>query len=995
MEDAQKTKRAELSAGPRQDVCPSKKLDRAAVEAQIRQTTGPEYWRSLEELAGTPEFQEMLHREFPKGASEWVESVSRRGFLQLMGASLAMAGMTGCTKLPLEPIVPYVKQPEDVIPGRARFYATAVTLSGYGSPVLVESHLGRPTKIEGNDKHPASLGGTDVFTQAALLGMYDPDRSQTITHLGEVNSWSAFVRETKGALTVQKNLAGAGIRILTQTISSPTLADQLRAFLRIYPQAKWHVYEPVNRDNVLEGAKLAFGQPVETRYDFTKADVIVSLDADFLYAGYPGNTRYIRDFASRRNPDGNMSRFYAIESTPTSTGAKADHRLPVRAGDVEKFARGLLKTLGSDLISHKGSSLIITGEHQPPVVHALAHALNAELDNVGKTVFYTEPVDANPVNQIESLRDLVADMRAGKVDLLVILGGNPVYDAPADLGFGDALKSSSISLRIHHGLYQNETAEYCHWHVNEAHSLEAWGDTRAYDGTVSIVQPLIAPLYSGKSAPELVSALSGVSDATGYDLVRAYWQKQHAGADFEDFWRKSLHDGWVEGTTYSPKSVSAKTSIPAAAAGDEKSLEINFRRDPSVYDGQFANNGWLQELPKPMSKLTWDNAVLVGPKMAEREGLKTEDMVTLELNGRKISAPVWVQAGHPDNSVTVYLGYGRTRAGRAGTGAGFDAYPLRTTAAPWFATGGKLTKSGATYKLASTQGYQTMDTPNGASRPLVRETTLEEYHKEPRFAQEEQVPRELTLYPNIDYSKQQYSWGMAIDLNSCVGCNNCIVACQAENNIAVVGKEQVVRGRHMHWLRVDAYYQGDRDHPKAYFQPVPCMQCENAPCEVVCPVGATLHSTEGLNDMVYNRCVGTRYCSDNCPYKVRRFNFLLFQDWETEQYKMMRNPDVTVRSRGVMEKCTYCIQRITEHRIDTERADESIKDDGSLQTACQQSCPAGAIIFGNLNDPNSRVAKLKAQDRNYALLADLNTRPRTTYLAEVRNPNPELEAERS
>ena len=1003
-----------------EDVCPSKRLDRAVVEEQIRQTSGPEYWRSLEELAGTPEFQEMLHREFPKGASEWVDSVSRRGFLQLMGASLAMAGMTGCTRLPLEPIVPYVKQPEEVIPGRPMFYATAVTLSGYASPVLVESHLGRPTKIEGNDQHPASLGGTDVFTQAAILGMYDPDRSQTITHRGNVDSWSAFVKEIKGPLTVQKGLGGAGIRILTQTISSPTLADQLRAFLKIYPQAKWHVYEPVNRDNVLEGAKLAFGQPVETRYDFSKAGVIVSLDADFLYAGFPGNTRYIRDFAAKRNPDAPMSRFYAIESTPTSTGAKADHRLPVRASEVDGVTRVLVHSLviplgnsgltmaaafpplpseqaklaelvGAELAKHRGSSVVIPGDHQPPAVHAFAHVVNLALGNVGKTVFYTDPVDANPINQTESLRDLVADMRAGKVDLLVVMGGNPVYDAPADLGFGDALKTSNIALRVHHGLYQNETSEFCHWHVNETHSLEAWGDARAHDGTVSIIQPLIAPLYAGKSAEEMVSTLSGVSDATGYDLVRAYWQKQHAGTDFDSFWRKSLHDGWIEGTAYAPKSLSPKTPNLPASSADPKSLEINFRRDPSIHDGQFANNGWLQELPKPMTKLTWDNAVLVGPKMAEREGLKTEDMVTLELGGRKISGPVWIQAGHPDYSVTVYLGYGRTRAGRAGTGAGFDAYPLRTTAAPWFATGGKLTKTGGTYKLASTQGYQTMDTPNGDRRPLVREASLEEYRKEPKFAQEEQPPKELTLYPAVDYAKQDYAWGMAIDLNSCVGCNNCMVACQSENNIAVVGKEQVVKGRHMHWLRVDAYYQGDRDHPKAYFQPVPCMQCENAPCEVVCPVGATLHSTEGLNDMIYNRCVGTRYCSNNCPYKVRRFNFLLFQDWETEQYKLMRNPDVTVRSRGVMEKCTYCIQRIAERRIDAERADEKIKDDGSLQTACQQSCPAGAITFGNINDPTSRVAKLKAQDRNYGLLADLNTRPRTTYLAEVRNPNPEWE----
>jgi MoCo/4Fe-4S cofactor protein with predicted Tat translocation signal len=1020
IDDAHNTKREDPSASAGQAVCPSKKLkverrasspvglSRAAVEAQIQQTSGPEYWRSLEELAGTPEFQEMLHREFPKGASEWVDSVSRRGFLQLMGASLALAGMTGCTKLPLEPIVPYVRQPEEVIPGRPRFYATAVTLSGYASPVLVESHLGRPTKIEGNDKHPASLGGTDIFTQAAILGMYDPDRSQTITNRGDVDSWSAFLKETKGPLTVQKGLGGAGIRILTQTISSPTLADQLRAFLKIYPQAKWHVYEPVNRDNVLEGAKLAFGQPVETRYDFSKADVIVSLDADFLYAGFPGNTRYIRDFASRRNPDGKMSRFYAIESTPTSTGAKADHRLPVKASMIEEIARSLPVTkepqseqgfaarVREDLAAHRGSSLVIAGDHQSAAVHALAHWLNQ--DNVGKTVFYTEPVDANPINQTESLRDLVADMRAGKVDMLVIMGGNPVYDAPADLGFADALKTSNISLRIHHGLYQNETSEFCHWHVDEAHSLEAWGDARAYDGTVSIIQPLIAPLYSGKSAHELVSALSGVSDATGYDLVRAYWQKQHSGADFEAFWRKSLHDGWIEGTAYAPKSVSAKANIPAEAAADQKSFEINFRRDPSVYDGQFSNNGWLQELPKPMTKLTWDNAVLVGPKMAEREQLQTDDVVTIELAGRKVSGPVWVQAGHPDNSVTIHLGYGRTRAGRAGTGTGFDVYPLRTSAALWIATGGKLTKSGATYKLASTQGYQTMDTPNGAHRPLVRETSLEEYRKDPKFAQEEQTPRELTLYPNVDYTKQEYAWGMAIDLNSCVGCNNCMIACQSENNIAVVGKEQVVKGRHMHWLRVDAYYQGDRDHPKAYFQPVPCMQCENAPCELVCPVGATLHSTEGLNDMVYNRCVGTRYCSNNCPYKVRRFNFLLFQDWDTQQYKMMRNPDVSVRSRGVMEKCTYCVQRINERRIDAERENGTINEGehaGELQTACQQSCPAGAITFGNINDPNSQVSKWKAQNRNYGLLADLNTRPRTTYLAEVRNPNPELEAERS
>jgi len=998
----------------REEVCPGKKdkLDLKTARAQIAQTKGPEYWRSLEELAGSSEFQEMLHREFPKGASEWLDAVSRRGFLKLMGASLAMAGMTACTKQPLEPIVPYVRQPEELIPGRPMFYATAFTLGGYASPVLVESHLYRPTKIEGNDQHPASLGGTDVFAQASILEMYDPDRSQTIAYLGDVRTWGAFLEAIRGPLSAQKAVQGAGIRILTGTVSSPALADQLRSVLKLYPQAQWHVYEPVNRDNVLEGAKMAFGQPVETQYRLENADVIVSLDADFLYAGFPGNTRYVRDFAKRRNPDaGKMSRLYVAESTPSSTGAKADHRLPLIAASFDGLVRFLAEVVGvrgqgagtsmdhesfaahvvRELMAHQGSSVVIAGDHQSPAIHALAHAMNAKLGNVGKTVFYTDPVDANPVNQTDSIKDLVADMRAGKVDMLFIMGGNPAYDAPADLAFADALKNTNIPMRVHLGLYQDETAELCQWHVNQAHYLESWGDARAYDGTVSIAQPLIAPLYGGKSVYELTALLSGQAEATGHDVVQGYWRKQHPGADFDSFWRKSLHDGWIAGTTFTPKSVNLKPALfPPSPVSDEKSIEINFRRDPSIYDGRFSNNGWLQELPKPMSKMTWDNPVLVGPAMAARLGLKTEDLIKLELNGKKLTAPVWIQAGHPDNSVTVFLGYGRRRAGRAGTGAGFDMYQLRHSATPWFTTGVDITKAGGTYKLASTQGYQTMDTPEGA-RPQVRSASLEEYRREPDFAKEEETPTELTLYKPYPYEKEPYAWGMAIDLNACVGCNNCIVACQSENNIAVVGKEQVVLGRHMHWLRVDAYYQGDRDNPKAYFQPVPCMQCENAPCEVVCPVGATVHSSEGLNDMVYNRCVGTRYCSNNCPYKVRRFNFLLFQDWETPQFKMMRNPDVSVRSRGVMEKCTYCVQRITQRRIDSEREDRKIQD-GELQTACQQSCPANSIIFGNINDPNTRVSKLKANPRNYSLLADLNTRPRTTYLAEIRNPHPELES---
>ena len=1017
------------------DICPGKKLDLnfvlekidAANAHDVREKTGPQYWRSLEELAGSPEFQEALHREFPKNASEWLDTVSRRGFLKVMGASLGLAGMTGCVKLPKETIVPYVRQPENIVPGRPKYYATALTLGGYASPVLVESNMGRPTKIEGNDLHPASQGGTDIFSQAQLLTMYDPDRSQNVISMGDQRSWGGFLTAIRGPLAAQKSLQGAGIRILTTTISSPTLADQMRTFLKNYPQAKWHVYEPINRDNVLEGAKLAFGQPVETRYDFSKADVIVSLDADFLYAGFPGNTRYIRDFAKRRDPDGKMNRLYVIESTPTSTGAKADHRLPVRAGDVERFielfTRGghplsevgfknpnvagtgmtegqfrFLAPLEMELLwDHSITKVVIPGGHQSPTLHALAHVLNEACGSVGKTVLYTDPVDANPINQTESIKDLVADMNAGKVDLLIILGGNPAYDAPADLNFAEVLKSSKVPLRVHLGLYNDETAELCHWHVNQAHELEAWGDARAYDGTASIIQPLIAPLYNGKSALEFVALLNGQSDVTGYDLVRAYWQKQHTGADFEQFWRKSLHDGWVEGTTFAPKSLTAKPPAASAAASTpDNAIELNIRRDPTIYDGQFSNNGWLQELPKPMTKLTWDNAVLIGPKMAGRLGIKSEDVVELELNGKKIQGPVWIQAGHPDNSVTITLGYGRTRAGRVGTEQGFNAYELRSTANLWTATGVQIRKTGDIYKLADTQGMQSMDTPNGETRPLVREASLDEYKQDPDFAHKEEpeVPKELTLYKPYPYEKEPYAWGMAIDLNRCVGCNNCMLACVSENNIAVVGKEQTHLGRHMHWIRVDTYYEGDRDNPRAFFQPVPCMQCENAPCEVVCPVGATNHSTEGLNDMVYNRCVGTRYCSNNCPYKVRRFNFLLFQDWDTPQYKMMRNPDVSVRSRGVMEKCTYCVQRIAEARIDTEtatvREGKEVKIGDELQTACQQSCPAEAIIFGNINDPSSKVSKLKAHALNYSLLGELNTRPRTTYLAEVRNPNLEL-----
>jgi molybdopterin-containing oxidoreductase family iron-sulfur binding subunit len=985
-------------------------LDLAAIRERLATARGPEYWRSLEELADSEEFQALLRREFPENASEWMDPVSRRGFLKLMGASLALAGLSACTGQPDERIVPYVKAPEEIVPGKPLFFATAMPQGGYATGLLAESHMGRPTKVEGNPKHPASLGATDAFAQASILTLYDPDRSQAVLNGGHISSWNAFAAALGAELEKQKARRGAGLRVLTETVTSPTLAAQLRALLAKFPAARWHQHEPAARDNARLGARLAFGEFVETHYRLERADVILALDADFLCAG-PGSVRYARDFAERRKLTGylaRMNRLYAVEATPTNTGTMADHRLAIRAGEIEAFARAVAQGLGvaagggetsppglhakwiaavvRDLQKHRGASLVLAGDGQPPVVHALAHAMNHALGNVGVTVVHTDPVEANPVDQRESLQELARDMEAGQVDVLIVLGGNPAFAAPADLRFAGRL--SKVKFRVHLGLYDDETARLCDWHIPEAHYLEAWSDARAHDGTATIIQPLIAPLYGGKSAHELLAEILGQPGRTGYEIVRDYWKGQHRSKDFERFWRAALHDGVIDGTALPAKSVSLKKGIGEtgkqrqAGAG---ALEIVFRPDPTIWDGRFANNGWLQELPKPLTKLTWDNAALLSPATAERLGLSTGDVVELEHGGRTVRAPIWILPGHAPDSVSVHFGYGRTRAGRVGTGTGFNAYAIRTAAAPWFAPGLTIRKTGGRYPLVSTQSHNSME-----GRNLVRAGTLEEYGKHPEFAREmgEEPPRDLSLYPGFKY--EGYAWGMAIDLNACTGCNACVVACQSENNSPIVGKDQVSRGREMHWIRIDRYYHGGLEDPEVHHQPVMCHHCENAPCEVVCPVAATNHSAEGLNDMVYNRCVGTRYCSNNCPYKVRRFNFLAFQDFDTPSLKLMRNPNVTVRSRGVMEKCTYCVQRINAAKIEAEKADRQVRD-GEILTACQQACPTQAIVFGNINDPGSRVSKLKAEPRNYGLLADMNTRPRTTYLAKVKNPNPEIE----
>jgi MoCo/4Fe-4S cofactor protein with predicted Tat translocation signal len=1008
-------------------------IDLAAARAKLAGAAAPRLWQSLEELSGTPQSQEFHDHEFPPSAGKGNDEINRRDVLKLMAASAALTGLSACTKLPTEKIVPYVRPPEEILAGRPLFYATSLFQAGVATGVLVESHMGRPTKIEGNPEHPGSLGSSDIFSQASILNFWDPDRSQSVIFEGRASTWTKFAAEMVNARTRLAPNKGTGMRILTKTITSPTLGAQMRSLLAQFPEAKWHQYEVSSGDSVREGARLAFGRVVNTVYHFDQADVIVSLDADFLTCG-AGHVRYARDFGSRRDlsagPASKLNRLYVAESMPTGTGAVSDHRLPVRSADIDDLGRQLAAAAGvavppsanasskiptawvgavsRDLAAHRGSSIVIAGEHQPPFVHALAHAMNAALGNVGKTVVYTESVEPSPVNQLESLRDLVNDLNAGKVDFLVILGGNPVYDAPVDFDFATALQRAKT--RVHSGLCQDETAELCHWHAPAAHSLESWSDGRAFDGTVGIVQPLIAPLYDGHSAHEVIALFTGDAGKSDHELVRNYWQSQRPEKDkaFEALWETSLHDGLVSGSALPAISVAPHADFvslgkTAAASADANSLEVVFRPDPSIGDGEYSNNSWLQELPKPITRLTWDNAVMMSPGTAQQMSMTTGDYVTLTVSGRQVSAGIYIVPGHADNSVTLHLGFGRTRGGSVGTGPGFNSYLVRTSSAPWIVPGAQIAKTGKKYAFASTQQQYNIEAnghleeeesaaalgQGGQHRDLVRIATMEEFRKDPSFAKnaEEEETKGLTMYPGYKYDS--YAWGMSIDLNRCVGCNACVVACQSENNIAVVGKDQVARGRAMHWIRIDTYFRGNLDNPEMYYEPLPCMQCENAPCEYVCPVGATTHNAEGLNDMTYNRCVGTRYCSNNCPYKVRRFNFYLYSDYKTPSLYGMRNPNVTVRSRGVMEKCTYCVQRINAAKIKSEEENRLIRD-GEIITACQSACPSEAIVFGNINDPNSKVAKLKAQTRDYGLLEDLNTRPRTTYLARVRNPNPEI-----
>ncbi len=1001
--------------------------DLDGLRERLASSHGRHYWRSLEELAGDPDFEELVHREFPAFASEWPDGVSRRRFLQLAGASLALGGLTACTRQPPEKIVPFVDQPENLVPGKPLYYATSLDFDGWAQPVLAESHGGRPTKIEGNPEHPASLGATDLFAQAAILGLYDPDRSQVTKRLGRISSWTTFVAQARGTLDALSAFGEVKLRILTRPVTSPTLIRQIRQLLSAHPAARWHQYSAAGSDSVYAGSTLAFGRPLEPRYRLDRAHVVLSLDSDFLTLG-PGSVRYARDFMDRRRVltvdnargDGAMNRLYALESTVTATGATADHRLPVPAAVFEAAVVALAAELGvpaidaaqaeslgaslgdgarrwieaaaADLGNHRGASLVIPGDCASPAVHALAHALNEHLGNLGKTVELSPPsLDVETLGT-DSLRDLVAAMDSGEVDLLIVAGANPVFDAPADLDFAAAMQK--VANRIHFGLYEDETAAYCEWHVPQAHELEGWGDARSFDGTLSLRQPLIEPLYDGKSAIELFAALSSAEETAPRELVEASWLEAAATpeADSKEF-ERAVHDGFVAGSAPAPEAASVDFAAVAGSLGSFPEAlgdSVVFRPDPTVLDGRFANNGWLQECPKPLTKLTWDNAAIVGPGMASRLGLANEELVALTVDGRELELPVWIQPGQPDRTVTVHLGYGRTRAGRVGNGAGANASKLRGSTAPWLAPV-SVAKTSGKGALASTQMHNNIELETEAAhdRHLVRSASLAYFRDHPDFAKHlgHGSDQNVSLYPDFEY--EGYAWGLSIDLGSCTGCNSCVIACQSENNIPVVGKDQVARGREMHWLRIDRYFEGDLDAPEVHHQPVMCMHCEQAPCEVVCPVAATTHSSEGLNEMTYNRCVGTRYCSNNCPYKVRRFNFFLYQDFETPVAKLMRNPDVTVRSRGVMEKCTYCVQRINQARITSERERRKIRD-GEVVTACQQACPTEAIVFGDINDASSNVSRHKASPRNYAILEELSTKPRTTYLAEIRNPNSAL-----
>ena len=986
------------------------------------------YWRSLAQIEDLPEYRAALEREFPEGASELPDGITRREMMMLVGASLSLAGLAACRR-PVEEIVPYVTAPEEFVPGIPRYYATTMPFRRSAHGLIVESHEGRPTKIEGNPSHPSALGASSSRVQASVLGLYDPDRSQSITLKGARKSWNDFVTSWGERSKAHAADGGAGLAVLSESFSSPTLARLASELRARYPKLQWATYDAVSDENRLAGLRQATGRDIDLMLRFDQASVILCVDADPLLTD-PEMIRHARGFADGRRAgavsttsgqasSGAMNRLYAVEGVYSLTGAMADHRLRLESRQIAAFVAALATRLGApgassqsadvsgvdrrwidavakDLLANRGKGLIVAGERQPAGVHAAVFALNAHLGNTGKTVSYYETKDAS-LPSVNSMTSLASAMRGGAVQTLVILGGNPVFDAPADLDFASAMAKVPHTIALGHTV--DETSSKTEWQIPRAHYLESWGDARAVGGTLSVVQPLILPLFGGRTPVEVLGLMVGDKDRPGYDIVRDTWKPILGESDFDKKWNRVLHDGLLAGSELTEVVPDVKGDVfgeLARATGSASGLEIVFVPSPSLHDGRFANDGWLQELPDPLTKLTWDNPALMSPKTAESLGLANEELVRLDYAGRSLDLPVWILPGMADGVLALTLGYGRQRAGRIGSQVGFDTFKVRASRALGFDSGVRLTKLGGKHPLSATQDHGSME-----GRPIVRESTVAEL-RSPKKEEEkpgalgvfEAKPEHFSLWKEHTYDKG-HQWGMTIDLNTCIGCNACMVACQSENNVPVVGKIQVAKQREMHWLRVDRYFSGEPSgNPEVVFQPVPCMQCEDAPCEQVCPVAATVHDKEGLNVMVYNRCIGTRYCSNNCPYKVRRFNFFNFTKDTPDILKLAMNPDVTVRARGVMEKCSYCTQRINRARIDGKLAGRELRD-GDVKTACQQACPASAIEFGDIRDRSSRVAKAKADPRNYALLEELNTKPRTTYLTKVRNPNPDLEGERA
>ncbi len=975
-----------------------------AIRERLQSTSGAEYWRGLDELADTEAFQSFMAKEFPRQAAPLEASLRRRDFMKLLGASLALAGLSSCARptLPNEKIVPYVEAPEEIVPGRPLFFATTIDHGGYAEGLLAESHQGRPTKVEGNPDHPASRGATSATTQATVLQLYDPERSQAITEDGAMRDWSDL------AAALDDLGDGSRVALLTETVTSPSMARGIADLQAAYPGLRWHQYDPRHADGAILGARQAFGRDVTVVHHFDAADVVFGLDADFTNEG-PGRLAHAKDFAAKRrvrSAEDAMNRLWMAEVAPSPTGSLADHRLALAPADVAALAAVVAARLGvdapaaelpaavdpawvdalvADLEAHRGAAVVIAGPQQPAAVHALAHAMNHALDAFGGPVTVHEPVEVKPEDHGASIRALADAMRAGDVETLIVIGANPVATAPADADLPGAL--ANVANVVHMGLYRDETALAARWHVPMAHHLETWGDARAFDGTAAIQQPIIQPFYGGRSPLELLALLTGTPDATAHDLVRATWEAQVDGP-FDAFWRDAVHRGAIPGTA-APTTITDPPRAPEALPRDAGELVLWLRPDPSIEDGRWANNGWLQELPKPFTKLTWDNAALVSARTAEALGVRNEDLLEIERDGTRVTAPVWILPGQADGVVQLHLGFGREAAGQVAAGVGVDAYPLlRGPASEAAAIDARKVRG--RHKLASTQLHNALE-GTGERRHIVRHGTLADLQAEPddpTFVHPVKH-HDYDLYD--DYVYESYAWGMVVDMSVCTGCNACVTACQSENNVPIVGKDQVLVGREMHWIRVDGYYAGDIDDPSFYSMPMACQHCEKAPCEPVCPVGATVHDHEGLNVMVYNRCVGTRYCSNNCPYKVRRFNYLQYAELDANATEMSlaNNPDVTVRSRGVMEKCTYCTQRISRARIQANNEDRRIQD-GEVVTACQAACPTEAIQFGDLNDPESRVVATKRSVLNYAVLEELNTVPRTSYLAHVRNPHPTL-----